>query len=447
MPANWPPQQNFGLVNLGQEAQAPTPLLIHPQGQGGIAAAIAWQDEAVNGKKRQKLPVDENSTVGEVFGVHAPEKVSIGTAEEFIRLNRIVIEHPYVFSDPKSLVGLEIEIENVMYINPNIPLAFWQIAEDGSLRNNGREFKTLALQLTMLEPALKQLAEGLNPNVDFSVRTSVHVHQDIRGMSMGQLTGLLLTYLSVESLLFKFAGNNRRNNIYCVPLIDTDVIGRMSNQQQMIEMLRTIAGHWHKYTAMNLLPIRTFGTVEYRHMPGTLDVKKLLIWVDLLSRLKIFAYKHDFRELVDTINGLNSNSRYKEYVESVFGDITGYLDLSNLQLDMERGVFMVKNATIANQFHEKVINSPLLPESQVGTIWHQKTIDELIGDPKKVVLFKQVCSGYWPGQDLVNLYNMMTVNSHSRQEYLSAISPVHRKLLKAVLTPGELSEDYTGMGF
>src|SRR5258708_1191940 len=143
-------------------------------------------------------------TLFKVFKVGAPSRVIPEHADEFVRLNKLEIISPYKFADPKTLVGIEVEVENVMYINPNIPLAFWQITEDGSLRNNGREFKTLALPLKYVESALKQLSEGLNPNVDFSVRTSVHVHQDVRGMAMSQLIGLLLTYISVESLLFKF---------------------------------------------------------------------------------------------------------------------------------------------------------------------------------------------------------------------------------------------------
>lgn len=416
------------------------PLIGNPAPGAWQAAGFGLAEILPTPKKKSVKEVSETNTIQEVFGISAPERLIPDHSTEFVRLNKLENATSYKYADPKSLVGLEIEVENVMYIDPNIPLAFWKIAEDGSLRNNGREFKTLALPLNSVEPALTQLARGLNPNVDFSVRTSVHVHQDVRGMTLNQLIGMLLTYVSVENLLFKYAGNNRRNSIYCVPLADTDFLTRMDSREKLMNMLRDVGHNWHKYSALNLLPIRTFGTVEYRHMPGTLEVKKLLIWVDLLSRLKLYAYKHDYNSIVETITGLNTNSRYKEYVADVFGDLVLYLDTSNLQMDMEHGVFDVKNATVANKFHEVVTKSPLVAGSQAAVYWKQKTLEEIL-DPKRLALFKSIRDVYWPTYDMLQLYQQMTASADNKMIFLKTVSPAHRKILKAALTPGDFKVD------
>src|SRR3990167_2684205 len=133
--------------------------------------------------------------VRKVYGLSPAPKIDPKFVESFIASNRIQLANPpFSFLDPKTHVGIEVEVENVSYINPNIPLCFWQITEDGSLRNHGKEFKTFPIPLQHAHVALEQLFQGLNPDIDFSHRTSIHVHMDIRGLTMSQLLGLLLTY-------------------------------------------------------------------------------------------------------------------------------------------------------------------------------------------------------------------------------------------------------------
>lgn len=369
------------ILNQNQWPAPPQPLGVE---------AIAKSKEEV-----KKKPITEYSTVEEVFKVKKPNRLTPEKAEEFIKFNNLYMPYAYRFADPKALIGIEVEVENVLHIDPNIPLGFWEIAEDGSLRNNGREFKTVALPMRYAQHALTQLSNGLNASVDFSVRTSVHVHQDVRGMTLNQLICLLLTYTTVESLLFKFAGNNRRNSIYCVPLRETDLMDRWSSHQVMVKQLRQINANWHKYSALNLLPIATFGTVEYRHMPGTLDIKRLLIWLDLIAHLKIFAYKLDYDELTNMVCDLNTNSEYLHFVEKVFGNLTEHLDTKTLQQDMEKNVYLVKNACIANDFHSKVTSAKMHPESALGRRWAPKSMEEFFG-ATRFEMFKKWIAAVYP---------------------------------------------------
>lgn len=375
--------------------------------------------------KASKKNLSDDSTVTEVFGLRAPNRLMPDKAEEFIKYNNLYIANPYRFQDTKTLVGLEIEVENVLHINPNIPLGFWEIAEDGSLRNNGREFKTVALPLNYAEYALRQLADGLNDTVDFSVRTSVHVHQDVRGMTLNQLVCLLLTYCAVENLLFKFAGNNRRNSIYCVPLRETDLLEKFQTKLGMAKSLRNINMTWHKYTAFNLLPIMTFGTVEYRHMPGTLDVKRLLVWLDLLSRLKVFAYKVDYETLSNSVCELNTNSAYRHFVEKVFGEAIEYLDTRSLQEDMEKNVYLVKHACIANDFHQKVVTAPFDSKSKLGQKYTVRAISHYLNE-QQIVLFQQWADKYHPGLGLDELYDI--VKQQPRDFLMSCRTPQDQAL-------------------
>jgi putative amidoligase enzyme len=303
-------------------------------------------------KKKAKTPPKPgtfDTLVRDTFRFGPVTKFDPKAVNEFNALHNL--SATYKFTDPQALVGIEVEVENIQMINPNLELMYWSVTNDGSLRNNGREFKTKPIPLSCVAPALTQLFLGLNRTIDFSIRTSIHVHQDVRGMSLGQLLTLIFGYIVVENLLFKFAGSNRKNSIYCVPIGETEIVTNLASMNGFISNIRHMPGSWHKYTALNVAPIATFGTVEYRHMPGTDNVSKILIWIDLLSRLKVWAYKTPLATALRTLNQLNTTSSYRYFLNEVFGDLVSVLDTSTLLPDMERNVSLVRSASITNEFH------------------------------------------------------------------------------------------------
>ncbi len=317
--------------------------------------------------------------VRQVFNLGAPPKPDPEYVEKFIASQKLKLINPeFPFEDTKTLVGIEVEVENVTYINPNIPLCFWMIEEDGSLRNHGQEFKTLAIPTSHVQLALEQLFGGLNPDVDFSNRTSIHVHLNVQGLSIKQLLTLMFTYSVVENLLFKFAGANRRNSIFCVPITETRLFADLNISKS--KYLRShLTETWQKYSALNMIPISTFGTVEFRQMPGTRDVTKLCIWIDLLSRIRLFAYRNSLESVMQTIGELNTNSQYRRFIDQVFGNLAVYLDLTSLLPDMEKAVYIVKNCTATNEFHQKAL-AKLDPNSMLALrLGQQVNIAQILG--------------------------------------------------------------------
>lgn len=317
----------------------------------------------VRRKAKRLSTSDGTDLVSEIFG--NPDPHVVDTSRYFPYFPDLMSKVPYALIAPKTLVGIEVEVENVMRIGPNVSTAVWMIKEDGSLRNNGREFVTPGvISLNVAEPSLRLLFSELNNDIDFSKRTSIHVHLDVRQLQFKQLVGMLFAYTVVENLLFKFVGNGRRNNIFCVPITETGVMEQMSADPN--GFMQRIEQYWHKYTSLNLLPIAKLGSVEFRHMPGTKNVTKLMQWLDLISCLKVFSYKHPMEQIMDDIIRLNSNSRYQHFVESIFQDRCVYLDMSNLLNDMEKAVYLVKHCGMVNTFHQYVKDGPSNPDSQLG---------------------------------------------------------------------------------
>lgn len=313
-------------------------------------------------KRRVALEKDSKDPIADIFGIPEPY---IPAYTQYISYFPDIFTKPqYKLIAPKTLVGIEVEVENVHRIDPNVLLALWSMKDDGSLRNRGREFVTPgAIPMSIAEGAFKLLFGGLNKTIDFSRRTSIHVHLDARQLQYQQLLGLLFTYSAVENLLFKFVGNNRRNSIFCVPLIETGLMEQIGYNPA--SFILGIENNWRKYTALNLLPISTFGSIEFRHMPGTNNIEHLMHWLDLIACLKVFAYKHTSENIVDSITRLNSNSRYQQFVESIFGDRCLYLDMSNLLSDMEKAVYLIKHCSASNAFN-KYVNQCNEHHSQLG---------------------------------------------------------------------------------
>ena len=313
----------------------------------------------------KKQSVEDKSNVNwrdklvrDTYKLPAPPKQEPKYIDAFIQSNHLQFKNPeYPFADMKSHVGIEVEVENVTYINPNIPLCYWIIAEDGSLRNHGKEFKSVALPTSRVQLALEQLFNGLNPDIDFSSRTSIHVHVDVRGLTINQLITVLFTYAVLENVLFKFAGVHRRNSIFCNPITETRLFNQLniSDKHNLRAMFDTV---WGKYSAMNLNPVRQFGTVEFRQFPGSADITKLCIWIDLLTRIKVYAYKHSLEHVVTEISQLNTTSEYRKFVNSVFGELIAYLDTTSLLADMEKAVYICKNCAAINEFHQRVLLQP-----------------------------------------------------------------------------------------
>ena len=368
--------------------------------------------------------------VRDCFKIGTPNRISSEDAEAFFAAQKILPAHLYNFEDRKSLIGIEVEVENVLKIDPNVLLNVWQMVEDHSLRNNGQEFKTLPIPLGYAQHALELLFRGLNPDVDFSVRTSIHVHQDVRGFQLSELLLLLFTYICFEPLFFKFAGNNRRTSIYCVPLSQTTLFEQFTEKKRLAYSLKTVNTWWPKYSALNLQPISSFGTVEYRHLPGINNVGKILIWLDLISRLKVWAYKNSFEDVMARISDLNTNSQYAAFLNDVFGPAAQFLDNSDLLHDMEVGVTAVRNCVIANDFNN---NLRLENGSPLARACGRQPTREFLTLEQEIA-WQEYAICWWPGENADELYHTV---KRRLPDYLSHGGKEGSALLRIVFPKGK----------
>lgn len=250
--------------------------------------------------------------------------------------------HSYVL-ESSEIVGIEVEVEN-SGANHQIPRGSpWNQEADGSLRNNGIEYVSRPIPASFVPGALQQLLTGvLDQDCHFSPRTSVHVHINAQDMQTHQVHDLVMVYSIFEKLLYKFAGRGRIRNIFCVPLVET---------QMLTHMVESGIGHnWSKYTGLNLCPLfegksgRTpYGTLEFRHMHGTFSVDKLCLWVEMITSLKQFILKSSTKDIRNMIISMDDSFDFEGLMHQVFGKTSQVFKFSGLE-DVKDGYLAVKSA-------------------------------------------------------------------------------------------------------
>lgn len=177
------------------------------------------------------------------------------------------------------IAGMECEIES---LDGEQHFQGFNTTSDGSLRNNGMEFVSYPFQKQPLLEAFKNLhdkIEYVRYEDAFSERTSTHVHVNCRSLTDEQTKNIILLYALFEEFFFVVAGPHRKHNIHCVPLTFTYLPSIYKME------LVALVYRWHKYTALNVLPLQKYGTIEFRHLIGTDDVKKVDEWLTCLENL------------------------------------------------------------------------------------------------------------------------------------------------------------------
>jgi hypothetical protein len=212
------------------------------------------------------------------------------------------------------LVGIEVEVENVRN-HVNIEHS-WTVNTDGSLRNSGLEFISLPTKPELIESAINHLFDKLPKEAHFSPRTSIHVHMNVRELTLAQIYNIVILYQCFEDLLYKFAGPERKKSIFCVPLGSTNYYINLRRNF----VTRTDGVPWSKYTGLNLSPMNNYGTVEFRHLRGTNNRQTLFTWLHFLYNIWHFATSHSTDELESLIRESCNTRDYLGLGYLVFGD-------------------------------------------------------------------------------------------------------------------------------
>ena len=330
----------------------------------------------------------------------------VGTKESALRAHYHPKSPPPLLPDPSCWMGIEVEVENYCPTNTAaFPSWYWVTTSDHSLRGGGIEFISIPLRGNFLIDSVQKLEQYLkkvSPHHDFNRRTSVHVHVGVRYLTVRQLLNVVLTYLTVEPLLYAFAekhtGYKRRDNNFCVPIAQSalslnlpQILKECETDEHLAAML--LPKRWKKYTGLNLCPIATQGTIEFRHLGGTIDSVVLLQWLGYIQSLRGFGKNTSTEDLLTWINSLNSNSNYAAYVAAVLGpDALKIVYHAELKLLLEDSIETTKEIIgwcnrkslveiseqgfLTTQFFKRMHPKALTPKSEeINIVYQEKQIN------------------------------------------------------------------------
>lgn len=247
---------------------------------------------------------------------------------------------PPIIAASEALVGIEVEVEGVKNTMVAKVPAGWMATQDGSLRNHGKEFVSDPLQPEAIKSALTTLfiamRFGQRSSVNFSWRTSIHVHLNVRNLTVEQIANIFLVYSIFEDEFFEFVGPDRRQTNFCVPWCETSASSILSDFFLGKINLKDLTALWQKYSALNLrnltgLPVGDFppdevkksrkGTLEFRHLGGTKEPSKILHWINLILSLYNFAKSNSLDHTIKALETIHLPEKYKEFKKAVFGEV------------------------------------------------------------------------------------------------------------------------------
>lgn len=195
-------------------------------------------------------------------------------------------------------VGIEIELEEVSRNRARMAdLLQWREEADGSLRN-GREYVSLPLLPDEVAPALDGLSKAIR-NYNASFRCGTHLHVCMDDMEHTQLLAFLAIFCLLEPTLMHMAGEERQDNVFCMPLYATPTqyslhqLADAWENRNRRSVLTSISRLWNKYSSINLLPLHNYGTVEVRMIPKYEGPESIGEWVNMLVTMREFSKQYD----------------------------------------------------------------------------------------------------------------------------------------------------------
>jgi len=256
--------------------------------------------------------------------------------------------------------GVEIECEG----NNLVPVETdgWRTEDDGSLRGvfpNSRcewVFKKplpLAKAITAIATLAREQRKG-NAKLDFSLRTSVHVHVNVQDLTEEQYFNFIYTYLLLEPVLLRYCGDVRRANRFCLSINDgeglMDYISHLF--QQGVKQIGAIFENDVRYAAINIAATKKYGSLEFRGMRGTLDVDILSTWIMALNAIREYAMEN---ENVHSIHDKFVRNSPTEFMRSVLGDVSADFEYAGMEGDIRNNFSITLELVYAYKPKEKAV--------------------------------------------------------------------------------------------
>lgn len=243
------------------------------------------------------------------------------------------LKKDFVRDKNPNYIGIEVELENAKQLwslPDDLYNAFnflWAAKEDGSLRNNGREYITRLGASNSNCPIFLDIfddyLEFASPKSEANARTGLHVHLNAGHWPLTKLLNFLFLYSILEPAFFEVSGN-RCENLFCVPWQENRrTLGEVIYEVLQHSQNGTYTKNWRwrnysKYCALNLSTLSQLGTLEFRMHYGTKDSAVIKRWVNTICNLADYAENSNLVENFISFRSQRYDWKYRQLFSIVF---------------------------------------------------------------------------------------------------------------------------------
>lgn len=250
---------------------------------------------------------------------------------------------------PKCRIGVEFEFERCTALSKaggaaaefNTDLGpYFKMTKDDSLRDSGMEFvfRDPMFGADALEAIRRMCEFAKKYKFSISKRTGLHIHVDVRDVEPAQLVGMLLLYAIYEPAVYQWVGDNRHENIFCLPWYQAE--GGIIEVTRVIQAANTPPSETERFTlkeeskrvsryaGLNLNALSKYGSIEWRHLLTTTDFGRIVNWANIALMFKAAVDKLPSSDgaILKMVNDLGPTAFGKTIFGSNFNILT-YPDL------------------------------------------------------------------------------------------------------------------------
>lgn len=254
-----------------------------------------------------------------------------------------------------DVFGLEIELEGRGLAMPDI--SPFTLHTDNSLRTFREDAQ--ALEYVFAEPlpydetiaAIKKLFDYLNSEkaeVFDSYRTSIHVHLNFGLETYRTIYNLVTLSIIFDELFVSQNGRHRIGNNFCL---------RAKDAQNQVNHLVHLISNGHKiwevnpdsrYSSVNFASLGKFGTVEYRSMECTTNLRRVQHWIDTLQALKVSSRTFEHPGII--IGNFSGFSK-EEFVRQILGPCADfYLSVPGWEDMLHNGMRLAQDFAFCSEW-------------------------------------------------------------------------------------------------
>lgn len=173
-------------------------------------------------------------------------------------------------------------------------LTVWHVERDGSLRhgasyhrNTGEVVSPILVGESGFAEIERVLAAIRAVGATTNRSTGLHVHVDASDLSGIEVSRVVEYYTMQGRNIDTLVSRSRHSNNYANKYASYQI----ASMKQIVERdgREGLRGFAHKYRTVNLLPLFSYGTIEFRQHQGSVNAQKVISWVRFVQALIVAA--------------------------------------------------------------------------------------------------------------------------------------------------------------